>query len=199
MKFTKTIHKNNVFNTMKISKNVQLTNNPIMKTKNSLFVCVLIFLFATQMQAQIAIGGGLGYNEKISGPGVTLKGVFNITDNIAITPSASYFFGNQVYGYKRSLFAGDVNAHYYFNIIESKLKVYPVVGVNFSSYKTGNSYYDAFFDYETEQVTDSAIGGNIGAGATYQFTDKLKVYLEPKFVASNYSQVVINAGVLLNL
>ncbi len=184
---------------MELSKNVQLTNNPIMKTKNIVFLFSLIFLFATQIQAQISLGGGLGYNEKISGPGITLKGVFTITDNIAISPSASYFFGNQVYGYKRSLFAGDVNAHYYFNIIENKLKVYPVAGVNFSSYKTGNSYYDDLFDYETKQVTDSALGANIGAGATYQFTEKLKVYLEPKFVVSDYSQVVINAGVLLNL
>ncbi|QRM90992.1 outer membrane beta-barrel protein [Lacinutrix sp. WUR7] len=170
-----------------------------MKTKNIVFLFTLFFLFATQIQAQISIGGGLGYNEKISGPGFTLKGVFTITDNIAISPSASYFFGNQVYGYKRSLLAGDVNAHYYFNILENKLKVYPVAGINFSSYKTGNSYYNDLFDYETKQVTDNALGANIGAGATYQFTEKLKVYLEPKFVISDYSQVVINAGVLLNL
>ncbi|MBQ0786162.1 MAG: outer membrane beta-barrel protein [Oceanihabitans sp.] len=190
-----TIRKNQTNHSKTIQSISPSTNN----TKKTLLLCTVIFLFATQIQAQISIGGGLGYNEKISGPGVTLKGVFTITDNIAISPSASYFFGNQVYGYKRSLFAGDVNAHYYFNIIENKLKVYPVAGVNFSSYKTGNSYYDDLFDYETKQVTDNALGANIGAGATYQFTEKLKVYLEPKFVVSDYSQVVINAGVLLNL
>ncbi|WP_452227988.1 outer membrane beta-barrel protein [Lacinutrix sp. MEBiC02404] len=177
---------------------LKVVNPPTFNIKKLFLFATITFLFATQMQAQISIGGGLAYNEKISAPGITLKGVFTITDNIAISPSASYFFGNQVYGYKRSILAVDVNAHYYFDIIESKLKVYPIAGVNFSSYKTGG-YNNAFFTDNTYQVKDNAFGGNIGAGATYQFTEKLKVYLEPKFVVSDYSQVVINAGVLLNL
>lgn len=180
-------------------KTLQLTNNSILETKKILLLFSAIFLFAMQMQAQISVGGGLGYNEKISGPGVTLKGVFQITDNIAISPSASYFFGNQIYGYNRSVIAGDVNAHYYFNIIESKLKVYPVAGANFSSYKTGGSYYNGFFGYNTQKITDNAFGANLGAGATWAFSDKLRVYLEPKYILSDYSQVVINAGVLLKL
>ncbi|WP_452231611.1 outer membrane beta-barrel protein [Lacinutrix sp. MEBiC02595] len=177
---------------------LKVVNPPTFNIKKLFLFATITFLFATQMQAQISIGGGLAYNEKISAPGITLKGVFTITDNIAISPSASYFFGNQLYGYKRSILAVDVNAHYYFDIIESKLKVYPIAGVNFSSYKTGG-YNNAFFTDNTYQVKDNAFGGNIGAGATYQFTEKLKVYLEPKFVVSDYSQVVINAGVLLNL
>lgn len=180
-------------------KTLQLTKKSILETKKAMFLFTLIFLFATQIQAQISVGGGLGYNEKISAPGVTLKGVFNITDNIAISPSGSYFFGNQLYGYKRSIISGDVNAHYYFDIIESKLKVYPVAGVNFSSYKTGGRYNNGLFTYSTREITDNAFGGNIGAGATWAFSEKLKVYLEPKYVVSDYSQVVINAGVLLNL
>ncbi|MBU2939422.1 porin family protein [Lacinutrix sp. C3R15] len=174
------------------------SSKPILKNR-SLLIVAMLFMFATPTIAQTAVGGGLGYNEKISGPGITLKGVFNITDNIAISPSASYFFGSEVFGYNRNLLAGDINAHYYFNIIESKLNVYPVVGANFSSYKTGNSYYDIYYDYETEEITDNAFGANIGAGATWAFTEKLKVYLEPKYVVSDFSQVVINAGVLLNL
>jgi len=179
-------------------------NTAIIKTQNTskikkTLLAIIICLFVSQIHAQISLGGGLGYNEKISGPGITLKGVLNISDNIAISPSASYFFGNQVFGYNRSLFAGDINAHYYFDIIESKLKVYPVVGANFSSYKTGDSYYDIYYDYNTQEISESAFGGNIGAGATWSFSEKLKVYLEPKFVVSDYSQIVINAGLLLHI
>lgn len=167
-----------------------------MKTRNILLLFAQIFLFTTQIQAQISLGGGLGYNEKIAGPGITLKGVLDITDNIAIAPSASYFFGSSLFGYNRSVIAGDVNAHYYFNIIEDKLKVYAVAGVNFSRYKTGIS---DILGSNSRNITASAIGVNIGAGATYKFSDTLKVYLEPKFIASNYSQIVVNAGVLLSL
>lgn len=170
-----------------------------MKTRNSLLVFTLLFLFVTQAQAQISVGAGLGYNQKIAGPGITLKGVLDISDNIAISPSGSYFFGSSLFGYNRSVIAVDVNAHYYFDIIENKLKVYPVVGVNFSRYKTGNFDYDGISGSNSEKVTANAFGANIGAGATYKFTDKLKMYLEPKFIASNYSQLVVNAGVLLNL
>jgi hypothetical protein len=172
-------------------KTLQLTKKIIL--------LAIVFLFTSQIEAQTSVGGGLGYNQKIAGPGITLKGVFQITDKIAISPSASYFFGNSLFGYKRSVIAGDVNAHYYFNIIESKLKVYPVAGLNFSSYKTGNSYSNGLFGINTEQVTDNAFGANIGAGATWAFSKKLRVYLEPKYIVSNYRQVVINAGVLLKL
>ena len=89
-----------------------------MKTRNIVLLFTLSILFAIQIQAQISVGGGLGYNQKIAGPGLTLKGVLGITDNIAISPSASYFFGSSLYGYNRSVIAVDVNAHYYFDIID---------------------------------------------------------------------------------
>jgi len=167
-----------------------------MKKKNIALLITLSLLFAFQAEAQISVGGGLGYNEKIAGPGITLKGAFDLTENIAVSPSASYFFGSSLFGFNRNLIAIDVNAHYYFDIIEEELKVYPVAGLNFSRYKTGLS---DILGANTGNITANAFGVNIGAGATYKFTDRLKVYLEPKFIISNYSQIVINAGVLFNL
>lgn len=156
----------------------------------------IVFGFTFHTQAQIAIGGGLGFNEKVSSVGLTAKGEFTITDKIAVSPSVSYFFGSTAFlGYNQSILGIDLNATYAFDIMD-KLKVYPVVGANFSSYKTGGSF---LFDEDVTGVKANAFGANIGAGAQWQFTDALSVYLEPKFVASNYSQIVVNAGVLLKL
>jgi len=159
-------------------------------------IAITAILLSFNLNAQIAIGGGIGYNQEVSSPGITVKAEFNITDKIAITPNVSYFFGGSTrfIGYNRNVLGIDVNATYAIDIIE-KLKVYPVVGANFSSYKTRTT----FFFIEDRVENETAFGANIGAGAQWQFTDKLCVYLEPKYVASNYSQIIVNAGVLLKL
>jgi hypothetical protein len=176
---------------------MKLLNIKSIKTTKTFLFYASIFLFGLQAQAQISIGGGLAYNEKVSGPGVTLKASFNITDNIAISPGGTYFFGNSLYGYNQNILAVDVNAHYFFNLIENKLKIYPLLGANYSNYKTGASYYGYY--YNTYEVSDSAFGVNIGAGGRWAFSEKLSVYLEPKYVVSDYEQIVINAGVLLKI
>jgi opacity protein-like surface antigen len=163
--------------------------------KISLVAAVLFF--AISAQAQLSVGGGLGFNEKVSSVGITAKGWFDLTDKIAITPNVSYFFGSgTIVGYNQNLLAVDVNGTYAFDIMD-KLIVYPVAGLNFSSYKTGGS--GLIFNDDIPGVSASAFGVNIGAGAQYQFTDSLSAYFEPKFVASNYSQIVVNVGVLFHL
>jgi len=154
------------------------------------YVFIILALgLIVQTQAQVAIGGGLGFNERTNSPGITIKSEFGITDQITITPNISYFFGSTaLIGYNQNLFAVDANATYAFDIIEN-LKIYPLAGLNYTRYKTGAAtvLLDAL---ETGGVSDGAIGANIGAGAQWAFSDSLSVYFEPKFVASNYSQVV---------
>ncbi len=171
----------------------------LMSLKNAKYLLVgLLFSFVIpQTQAQISIGGGLGYNEKISGPGITVKAEFNITDQIAVSPGVTYFFGNSLYGFNQNTLAVNVNAHYFFNLIENKLKIYPLVGANYSNYKTGVSYYSYYYD--TYEVSDNAFGINIGAGGRWQFSERLSVYLEPKYVISDFEQIIINAGILFQL
>ena len=163
------------------------------ETKKKLLLFTLICLFSIPIQSQISVGGGLAYNRKIAGPGVTLKAEFNITKEIAVSPSASYFFGRRIGSYRSSAIAVDCNAHYFFDVID-KLKVYPILGVNYTSYKSAITFFSVY-----NEVSDNAIGGNLGAGARWAFSEKLSAYLEPKYIIGDYNQVVINAGVLLKL
>jgi len=176
---------------------MKLLNFKSFNSTKNLLMYAAILLFGLQTQAQIALGGGLAYNEKVSGPGITLKAEFNITEQIAIAPGGTYFFGNSLYGYNQNILAVDVNAHYFFNIIDDKLKIYPLLGVNYSNYKTGAYYYGYYYD--TYEVSDNAFGANIGAGGKWAFSEKLSVYLEPKYIVSDYEQIVVNAGILFKI
>lgn len=160
---------------------------------------VFVLCFAISANAQLSVGGGLGFNEKSGSAGITAKGWYDVNDQIAITPSISYFFGSgAILGYNQNILSVDVNGTYAFDIID-KLIVYPVAGLNFSSYKTGGSSVLFSNQIDIPGVSATSFGVNIGAGAQYQFTDSLSVYFEPKFIASNYSQIVVNVGVLFHL
>ena len=160
--------------------------------KKIAFVIALIGGITT-MNAQLSIGGGIGYNEKISGPGLVVKAEYGIVKDISISPSLSYFTGSKLYGYKRNLFAVDVNGHYKIEIITDKLHAYPLVGLNYSSYATGG-YYSHYFN--DGKIKSNSLGLNIGGGGRWKFTDKLSAFAELKYVASNYGQVVLAAGIL---
>ncbi len=175
-------------------KTLNLSRPFTSNNKKNILVFALLLLFSLPIQSQISIGGGLAYNRKIAGTGVTLKAEFNITNEIAVSPSASYFFGRRIGSYRSSAIAADCNAHYFFDVIESKLKIYPVLGVNYTSYKSAITFFSVY-----NEISDNAIGGNLGAGARWAFSEKLSAYLEPKYIIGDYNQVVINAGVLLKL
>ena len=164
------------------------------ENKKNILAFTLMLLFSIPMQSQISVGGGLGYNRKIAGPGVTLKAEFHITKEIAVSPDASYFFGRRIGSYRSSAFAVNCNAHYFFDVIDSKLKIYPLLGLNYTTYKSAITFFSVY-----NEVNDNAIGGNLGAGARWAFSEKLSAYLEPKYIIGDYNQVVINAGVLLKL
>ncbi|PID68519.1 MAG: hypothetical protein CR989_05055 [Flavobacteriales bacterium] len=154
---------------------------------------VIGVLFMSNAQ-EISIGGGLGFNDAVDGPGAVAKAEFGITENIAISPSLSYFAGSKIYGYKRNIFSVDANGHYKIPIMQDELNVYPLAGFNYSSYRYGD--YDYLNEYE---VKDNSIGFNIGGGGRWYFSDQFSVFAELKYVISDYSQVVFVGGVLYQL
>ncbi|QCX40796.1 porin family protein [Aureibaculum algae] len=147
------------------------------------------------MSAQVAIGGGVGYNERVSGPGVVVKAEIDVMDNISISPSVSYFAGSKIYGYSRNLFAVDANGHYKIEVMMDELDVYPLAGLNYSSYSYGDYRYgdESINEYK---VSGNSLGLNIGGGGRWKFADQLSVFAELKYVVSNYSHAVFAGGVL---
>ncbi|MCV6631523.1 MAG: porin family protein [Flavobacteriaceae bacterium] len=161
--------------------------------KKLIFTVLFCFTFATA-SAQFLLGGGLGYHGNVAGAGVLAKAEFEIMEDIAISPSVSYFFGDKIYGFNTSLFGVDVNGHYYFHFVEN-LVAYPLAGVNFSSFKVPFSTI-----LGSGSVSENVLGLNIGAGGRYQFTDNLAAFAELRFIVNGvYRDFAPTAGVLIQL
>lgn len=166
--------------------------------KNLKIVVALIMgigLFSFSNAQEISIGGGVGFNDAVDGPGIVAKAEFGIAENISISPSLSYFAGSKIYGFKRNIFSVDANGHYKIPIMQDELNVYPLAGLNYSSYRYGD-YNLQFTEYE---VKDNSIGLNIGGGGRWFFSDQLSVFAELKYVISDYSQVVFVGGLLYQI
>ncbi len=164
-----------------------------MRTLKKIAFVIALIGGITTMNAQISIGGGIGFNEKVGGPGVIVKAEIDIMDNIAISPSMSYFFGSKLYGYERNLFAVDANGHYKIQVMMDELDVYPLAGLNYSSYNTGEF---RFGEGEGYKVKGNSLGINLGGGGRWKFADQLSVFAELKYVVSDYSHAVFAGGVL---
>lgn len=80
----------------------------------------------------------------------------------------------------------DIDGHYNFELMD-KLKAYPIAGLNLSGVSV---------DVNGTKTSDTEVGFNIGAGATYEITDKLAGLFEIKYTLGKYDQAVIGIGVL---
>lgn len=166
--------------------------------KNLKFIAVFIMAIGTFSMSnaqEISIGGGLGFNDEVDGPGIVAKAEFGIAENISVSPSLSYFAGSRIFGYKQNMFSVDANGHYKIPIMEDELNVYPLAGLNYSNYRGGREHSNG----GSYEVKDNSIGLNIGGGGRWYFSDQLSVFAELKYVISDYSQVVLVAGVLYQI
>ncbi|MCK0130419.1 porin family protein [Flavobacteriaceae bacterium F08102] len=157
---------------------------------------VFAMLIGGLSYAQISVGGGLGFNDGVSAPGLLFKAEFNLMDNIDVSPSFSYFSGSRVAGDKNKSFELDVNGHYKIEVME-ELVLYPLGGLNYSSYeKYFNGGVATLGNYKDD---GNALGLNIGGGGQWVFSDSLRAFAEIKYVISSFGHAVFGGGVLLQL
>lgn len=92
----------------------------------------------------------------------------------------------------------DIDGHYKF-FEASGFSFYAIGGLNIAHYyaKTTYTYWGGVNDYVT--VSGTKPGLNVGAGAIYSFSDKMKAFSEFKYILSNYDQAEISIGVLFEL
>ena len=144
--------------------------------------------------AQISAGGGLSYGTEAETIGFNLRGQYNINENIDVVGGFTFFLPKKTsqtifFGTvetKTSMWTFDIDGHYNFGIMD-KLNVYPIAGLNISGVSV---------DVNGTKASDTEVGLNIGAGATYEISDQLAGFFETKYTIGNYDQAVITFGVL---
>lgn len=145
-----------------------------------------------------AIGVNLGYGTEISNLGIGAKFQYGITDAIRAEASFDYFLKKDFV----SMWDINVNAHYLFPVAD-KFKIYPLVGLTYTSWKFDGGDIDADWedldideDMSTESSTTGKFGVNLGAGAEYSINPKLSLNFEVKYqLISDFNQALFNVGI----
>lgn len=176
---------------------------------------LLISLLSISNAQFTKIGGGLVYGsgfqfnnvttpsyeaELHKGPfaGIFLKGIYELNLPIHISPSFTYFLprnnkSSQPFGTdtRVSAMMFDINGHYVFNTLD-RFELYGLAGLNITLAKIK-------WLGTTSSGADNALGLNIGAGTYLKMTEQLDLFAEVKYIISKYDQLMVNAGVLLNI
>ena len=144
--------------------------------------------------AQISAGGGISYGTEQKTIGFNLRGQYNIWENVDVVGGLTFYLPHNekqtvlfvTVDSKTNMWCFDVDGHYNFDLID-KLKVYPLAGLNISGVSV---------EVNGTKASDTEVGFNIGAGATYEITDNLAGLFETKYTLGNADQAVVTFGVL---
>lgn len=149
------------------------------------------------------VGAYVLYGTNMKNIGIGVKYLQNFTEAIRLEAVGDYYLKTDGF----TMFDVNVNGHYLFPLSD-KVTAYPLVGINFTSWKNsydfedyglGDYYYGDYSGYDTD-VKDSSIGLNFGGGIQYQLTDKLRIGAELKYqTISGFNTTVIGAGITYTL
>ena len=173
--------------------------------KKFLFVmcAMLVSVGAFAQKGEKNVGAYVLYGTNMKNIGIGVKYLQNFTEAIRLEAVGDYYLKTDGF----TMFDVNVNGHYLFPLSD-KVTSYPLVGINFTSWKNsydfedyglGDYYYGDYSGYDTD-VKDSSIGLNFGGGIQYQLTDKLRIGAELKYqTISGFNTTVIGAGITYTL
>jgi outer membrane immunogenic protein len=172
-----------------------------------LIISVLSFTRAQFIKAGggITYGTGFRFNNEKTGyeadlhkspfAGICLTGIYKLNLPFQMAPSFTYFLPrtNKVdeLSTRVTSMMFDLNGHYVFNSL-NRFEFYGLAGldVTFTKLKwLGTS----------SSGSDNALGFNLGAGTYVKLTNQMDLFAEGKYILSKYSQLLLNAGIFLNI
>jgi len=176
------------------------------------FLLVLLVMFAAIPAAKsqfTKIGGGTGFTtgyhfhemdwdyNKSGHVFASLKGIYEITVPIHISPSITFFIPHVYkefeYKYTVNTLMFDINGHYIFNSLD-KFEFYGLAGLDILLAWKREKYASELF-----KESDNALGLNLGVGSYMKLTEQFDLYVEAKYILSKYNQFMLNVGALINI
>lgn len=161
-----------------------------------LLVTLLLSGIILNSNAQpINIGGGLVIGTDRPNVGLKVQGTYGmdfLLPNLSGSADFSFFFPATPGNITFNRWAINLDGHYKFHEM-SDFQFYAIGGLNIAHYQ---SKWKAS---GTTITSGTKPGLNVGAGATYGFSDKMKAFSEFKYILSNYDQAEITFGVLFEL
>ena len=152
-------------------------------------------------QSRFAVGAGASYAFDPELLGITLKGQYNVTEQIRPEASFTYFFEkNNVKSW-----AFDANFQYLFDL--GTVNVYPLAGLSYIHYSIDVPNMPVSYNDEIEIVggnstSDGKLGINLGGGVEYPISENLSLGAELKLCLNKLygdSSLVLGLGVTGNV
>ena len=145
-----------------------------------------------------AAGVSLNYGTEISSIGLGVKYQYNITNDIRLEPSITYFFENK----GLDMFDLNVNAHYLLPLA-SNVRLYPLAGLTYTRWAADFRNDGAEITHNKSginlgggaEITHNKLGINLGGGAEFDITDELMMNFEIKYqCVSDFGQAIFSIG-----
>ena len=177
---------------------------------------IYIILFILAMTFSISngqftkFGGALGYStgfpfhnmpwdaNKSGHINISLKGIYQLSLPIQISPSFSYFIPHVTNEIDMktvvSTIMFDINGHYVFNSLD-RFEFYGLAGLDILFAGKKETYTGS----SSSKERDNTPGLNLGLGTYMKITEQLGLYAEAKYILSKYDQFMLNVGILINL
>lgn len=146
-------------------------------------------LTASAQKGESTFGVQTGYTSTNNSAIVGLFYQYGLSDVVRISPELGFVVRHQGH----DAFTADVNVHFPLNMGLKSIELYPLTGVNFSSWTYHKSVIDEIKDVSTRR---NRLGLNFGAGWQLRVSESIKLKIEAKYVlTSHYSTFTIDAGV----
>jgi len=139
---------------------------------------------------EATFGVETGYASKNESAIAGLFFQYDLTGSIRIAPDAGFVFRHK----DLDAFTANLNLHFPFTFPGRVVGLYPLAGVNYSSWNR----HDLDFDTETDDVSTrvSRFGVNFGAGVELRPTSTLKIKAELKYnLIKSYSGYYVSVGI----
>jgi opacity protein-like surface antigen len=188
--------------------------------KKYLLTLILIISLLPVVSGQFTkFGGGLGFNSgfhfnneqfpdhKTGNPIIFLKGIYEISLPVHLSPSVSIYIPNITkfedvsYTDKVTIMAYslDINGHYVFNSLD-RFEFYGLAGLNFLLLGRKSSYESIDLPEPIKnKESDNALGLNLGVGSYIKVRETFDLFVELKGIVSSQFQFVASGGILMNI
>lgn len=163
-----------------------------MKKLLLLFAFVAATLSVSAQTGEFSVLGQLGYQTNYGRFALGAQGRWNIANQFRLAPDVTFFFPkDKVTGLDINL-----NLHYVINLNAERLTFYPLAGFGMQNNFFGKQ--DIILSDGSVGKTDSTsrtkLGFNLGAGLTYNLTDRSYLNLEGKFMFADDDNAVFMLG-----
>ena len=168
-----------------------------------LFLTLCIALFSVgafaQEQGDMAVGGSLNFNTKSSMFGIGARYQYFFIDKLRGDGEFVYYFKKDGV----SAFTILASANYLFNVAD-KLNVYPIAGLGIAHSSASSDDYTVSYGGQTVHFSSDGASstdfvGQFGAGAQYDFSDKVAGNFDAKLQFGSGTAFVIAAGIIYKL